>query len=96
MRVALCSLEELLSAAGPRLVEHRSMSPPILIFTDGAFELAGSSVGGILIVPGMRWQAFGATLTDKAAKALSKVGQTQIIGQVEILPVVVAKEIWSM
>ena len=47
-------------------------------------------------MPGMRWQAFGATLTDKAAKALSsKVGQTQIIGQVEILPVVVAKEIWS-
>ena len=44
----------------------------------------------------MRPQAFGAKLTKEAAERLvTKPGQRQVIGQAELLPILVAKTIWS-
>ena len=41
-------------------------------------------------------QAFGAKLTKEAAERLAtKPGQRQVIGQAELLPILVAKTIWS-
>jgi hypothetical protein len=96
MIVGLRSVKGSLGAAGPRIVEPCSSVPPVLIFTDGACEPEGTSVGGVLFSPGNRPQVFGARLTRSAAASLtSKEGQTQIIGQAEILPVLIAKTIWS-
>lgn len=95
MSLALRSLQLVLDSAGPRVVEPRSLDEPIIIFTDGACEPSGSTIGGIIFIRGMRPEVFGARLTAAAALALtSKVGQTQIIGQAELLPVLVAKFIW--
>ena len=53
-------------------------------------------MGGIIFVPGRRPEFFGARLTEQARLALtSRVGQRQVIGQAEILPVLVAKVIWE-
>ena len=84
-----------LDSAGPRIVEPIAWEYPIVIFTDGACEDAGASIGGIIFAQGMRPQTFGAMLTKEATRKLaSKIGQTQIIGQAELLPVLVAKYIW--
>ena len=96
MRTALGSLDKALNAAGGRSVQPRSFLPPIIIFTDGACEPHGTMVGGILLVLGMRTQAFGAKLSDIAVRRLtSKKDQKQVIGQAEILPIVVAKTVWK-
>ena len=95
MKAGLNALDQIMSSAGPRLVEPISAMPPIIIFTDGACEATGSSIGGIIFIPGRRPEAFGALLTDSAVKSLtSKLGQTQVIGQAELLPVLVAKTVW--
>ena len=96
MRYALRAIEPALSVAGPRLIEPSSSRRPTLIWTDGACEPDGTTVGGILIKDGMRPQAFGARLTKEAAECLAaKPGQKQVIGQAELLPILVAKTIWS-
>ena len=96
MRVALRAIESLLYMAGPRLVESIHLEMPIIVFTDGACEPRGTSIGGVLLIPGMQPQAFGAMLREEAAMRLAtKKGQRQVIGQAEILPVLVAKTIWA-
>ena len=96
MNAALRSLKGALCAAGPRRIEPSSCNPPVIVFTDGACEPQGTSVGGILYVPGERIQAFGAMLSRKAVMCLaSKEHQEQVIGQAEILPVLIAKSIWG-
>ena len=96
MRVALRSIEPAMSVAGPRLIEPSSAERPILIWTDGACEPEGTAIGGVMIKFGERPQAFGAKLTVDAAQRLAtKSGQTQVIGQAELLPILVAKTIWE-
>ena len=95
MRVALSSIEPALSVAGPRLIEPTSEEPPALIWTDGACEPDGTTIGGVLLLSNAQPQAFGARLTKEATKRLaSKVGQMQVIGQAELLPILVSKTIW--
>ena len=46
--------------------------------------------------PGHRPEAFGLKLSEFAiSQMISKVGQTQIIGQAELLPVFVSKLVWE-
>ena len=95
MRAGLKMIEPALSSAGPRMVQSISEERPIVIFTDGACEPQGTTVGGVLIVPGLQIQAFGGKLTKVAAESLAaKEGQRQVIGQAELLPLLVAKTIW--
>ena len=95
MRAALKSIEPALGVAGPRIIEPQSLLMPVIIFTDGACEPEGTSIGGVLLVQGQRPRAFGAMLRRDAAERLtSKIGQTQVIGQAELLPMLVAKTIW--
>jgi hypothetical protein len=96
MCLVLEAVAPALSAAGPRTAEPRTSARPVLIFTDGACEDAGVFIGGVIFPPGGRPETFGAMLTEEARLALtSKVGQRQIIGQAEILPILVAKIIWK-
>ena len=96
MEWALESIEGALGAAGPRIVESITCENPVLVFTDGACESSGTTVGGVVFIQGMRPQVFGGKLSAGAVATLtSKAGQRQIIGQAEILPVLIAKRIWS-
>ena len=96
MRAAFRAIKPMMSVAGPRLSEPSSHERPIIIFTDGACESDGTTIGGVIFVPGLQPQAFGARLTaEAAAKLATKRGQTQVIGQAELLPILVAKTIWE-
>ena len=83
-----------LLSAGPRLLHPQKFEEPVLIFTDGACEDI-TSVGGVLIHKGLV-QCFGAVVPDSLVnKWKSKADQTQVIGQAEIFPVLVARLTWS-
>lgn len=88
MRMGLRSIEPALAVDGLRIVEPCSLVKPVVIFTNSACEEDGVTVGGIIFVPGLQPEAFGAKLIKKARLALiNNVGQHRVIGQAEILPV---------
>ena len=57
LRLALHYLKH----AGPRKVRPKSDEPQVLIFTDGACEDL-TSIGGLLLAPGMRPEVFGCVM----------------------------------
>ena len=96
LKQALMVVCEALSSAKPRRVGLPDGSPPIIIFTDGACELECTSIGGILFDGTSQPEAFGAVMSKSTIESwASKVGQTQVIGQAEIFPVLVAKLTWA-
>ena len=69
--------------------------PPVLIFTDGACEEEGTSIGAVIWDPLGGCECLGAVVSEETvAKWRSKVGQKQVIGQAELFPVVVARLTW--
>ena len=86
---------ERLLVAGPREISPPSDVAPIVIFTDGACE-EEVSVGGIMFTREGRVEAFGAVLNKKIVEGFKvREEQSQVIGQAELLPVLVAKETWK-
>ena len=84
-----------LQNAGPRRVGPKRSDPPVLLFTDGAHEEDGTTIGGVIIVPGGPIQMFGAKMSESTVNSWkSRVDQKQVIGQAEIFPVLVAKLTW--
>ena len=95
MHLALLSVAPSLLLAGPRFVEPTSACAPVFIFIDGACGEDSSSIGAVMFCPGRRPEAFGLKLSEYAiSQMISKVSQKQIIGQAELLPVLVAKLVW--
>ena len=84
-----------LSSVKPKLIPAPSSDDPVLVFTDGACE-EDVSVGGLLIAPGHRIEHFGATLSPSTVESFKiRKDQKQVIGQAEILPVLMAKMTWA-
>ena len=70
--------------------------PPVLVFTDGACEEHGTTVGGVLVDPESEWQSFGAKLSEATVSEWkTKLDQTQVIGQAEIFPLLLARLTWG-
>jgi hypothetical protein len=85
-----------LKAAKPRVVCCSAASEPVIVFIDGACEPEGTSIGAIMFCPGVQPQAFGAILDEETVCSWkSTTDQTQVIGQAEICPMVVARYTWS-
>ena len=83
------------AGAAPRVVAPRSTESPVLVFTDGACEEAFTSVGGAMWADGIV-ECFGAEIPPEVCQSwTSKVDQTQVIGQAELFPVLVAKLTWK-
>ena len=83
------------AGAAPRVVAPRSTASPVLVFTDGACEEAFTSVGGAMWADGIV-ECFGAEIPPEVCQSwTSKVDQTQVIGQAELFPVLVAKLTWK-
>jgi len=79
----------------PRTIGPQRKDMPVLIFTDGACEPDLTSVGGVMISQGEVVQCFGMELPAKFIDSWkSRESQTQVIGQAELLPVLVAKWTW--
>ena len=84
-----------LETAGPRVVGPGRNEPPVLIFTDGAFEPEGTTVGGV-VFSGNIVEAFGFKVSQAQVDSWkTKLNQEQLIGQAELFPVLVAKWTWA-
>ena len=80
----------------PRVIGPPRSEMPVLIFTDGACEADCTSIGGVLITPSGRVECFGIELPKEIVDGWKKkADQTQVIGQAELLPVLVAKLTWQ-
>ena len=68
---------------------------PVLVFSDGACEVDGTSIGAVVIAPGVGAQCFGATVSESTLESWrTKMGQRQLIGQAELFPLLVARLTW--
>ena len=73
-------------------------SRPVIIFTDGACEDNGTMVthGAVIYDPAHRIKRFfGEIIPEKIIAAWSKEGKRQLVGQAEMLPVLVSKVLWG-
>ena len=84
-----------LEQAGPRKIGPRRPDPPVLVFTDGACEEEGTTGGGV-IIDGKFVQSFGTAVSEEQVNAWkTKLNQSQVIGQAELFPVLLAKLTWA-
>ena len=85
-----------LVSIGPKTVRFGSTRPPIIVFSDGACEESGTSVGAVLFEYGHAPEFFGADLPiDLIESWYTKDLQKQVIGQAELFPLLVARLTWS-
>ena len=96
LTLALQAADRLFDSAGPRRISPPSEAKPVIVFTDGACE-ASTSVGAVLFDPdGGVVECYGAVVSSAfRATWKTKADQTQVIGQAEIFPVLVAKLTWQ-
>ena len=94
---ALKDLVAKLQTMRPRVIGHRSKDPPVIIYTDGACEEDVVTIGGVIFPPGgSRPEQFGLRVPERVWSLWKrKPDQKQVIGQAEIMPVIVAKLTWS-
>ena len=95
LALALQGVGPALVRAPPKTVGPASLRPPIVIFTDGACEPEGSSIGGVLF-DGDLIECFGALLEQTLVDTWkTRLDQEQVIGQAELFPVLVARHTWA-
>ena len=82
--------------AKPRVVQARQVLPPVLVFSDGACEDEGTSIGAVLYDPlNDKLQCFGAGISQSTLDSWkSRSDQTQVIGQAELFPLLVSRLTW--
>eukprot|EP00974_Lingulodinium_polyedra_P084173 8150474-Lingulodinium_polyedra.AAC.1 len=96
MRLALEWAGRLLLEAPPRTVKTDFFQHTSL-FTDGACEgdaVEGVTVGAVLFKPGWPVQYFGCHAPPALVRQWRGGTHHQVIGQAEILPVLLAKQTW--
>ena len=91
----LAWLKEYLPAAKPRVVEVGRAEAPVIVFTDGAAETEGVTVGGVIFVMGSPPEFFGEKVPEELVTEWRRRGGFQVIGQAELLPIQMAAKIWS-
>ena len=80
----------------PRVIGQPRCALPHLVFTDGACEPEGTSIGGVLITPGGKIECFGMFVPPALVDLWKKrPDQDQVIGQAEIFPALVARWTWA-
>ena len=97
-----CTLQQhtvdLLESMRPREIKAGSQDIPILVFTDGAHEelVPLTSHGAVLIDPATDTRLFfGESIPSAIVDAWSSTGKRQLVGQAEVLPVLVSKVVWA-
>ena len=86
-----------LESAGPRRVGVGPKRPPVLLFTDGACEPGpgGITHGAFLFDPeSSRSFFFGDIVPRVWVNAWQAKGKAQVIGQAELVPLLVSKTTW--
>ena len=84
-----------LATAAPRRLDRRSSVRPVLVFTDGACE-EETTIGGYALFLCGASEMFGAVVPSSLADQWkSRSQQSQIIGQAELYPHLVARLTWA-
>ena len=97
----ICALEELAAFLKNGRPHSVLACPPLpaLLFTDGACEESAgalvASMGAVLFLPEGGVHYFGCTIGPEVLKLWTRGGSQQVIGQAELLPVVMAKVVWA-
>ena len=79
----------------PKIIGPPRSEMPVLVFTDGACEPSGTTVGGVVIDGVGPVEYFGLVIPESVVNSWrTKVGQKQVIGQAELFPVLVARLTW--
>ena len=89
---------ELLESFRPREIKAGTLDTPVLVFTDGAHEELAplTSHGAVLIDPATDTKRFfGESIPSTIVDAWSSTGKRQLVGQAEVLPVLVSKVVWA-
>ncbi len=84
--------------ARPRVIRTPTEDPPAILFTDGAYhthDAAIATVGAYLCGRDIRPRAGGAIVPDELRLRWSGGSDSQVVGQAEILPVLVAMRLWG-
>jgi len=85
-----------LAVASPRVLRCGIQQRPILVFVGGACEESCTSVGAVLVINGRPLEYFGARVSQATLVSWrTRLEQTQLIGQAEIFPMLLARLIWS-
>ena len=97
LRQVLLSALQTLVEAGPRRIFSWSGKPPVLMFTDGACEDEGERVShGAVLVDFYHghYLYFGDLVPQEWVNKWKSGGKSQLLGQAEIFPILVAKRTW--
>ena len=95
---ALTWWSEFLWTAAPRQLTATPCQRPWVLLTDGAVEPAGTTIGGVLVSPEGRMEHFGLVVPSSLVSRWADESDMQsehVIGQAELLPVLVAYFIWA-
>ena len=85
-----------LQTGGPRVVIPAKDEQPVLLFSDGACEPDGTTIGAVIFVPGLKPELFGAVMAQSTIDLWkTKLDQTQVIGQAELFPLLIARLTWK-
>ena len=92
-RLVLLRLKDAVSMAGPRELRCLGTELPICVFTDGACEPGAVTMGAVVIDVANSFPAFmwGCDVPKKLISRWRRDGIIQVIGQAELLPVVICK-----
>jgi hypothetical protein len=72
--------------------DHR---PHICIFTDGAAEATGVSVGGVIMEIGRDTEFFSEQVPEDLVRHWKAFGKDQVIGQAELYPILMSRVLWE-
>ena len=94
LAAALRWLQRHVVEAAPRRVPFRVRGPPVLVFTDGAYEEEVATCGAVLITADVV-RYFGEVIPPPLVTEWRSSGAKQIIGQAEMLPVLLSLLAWG-
>ena len=92
---ALKWIADYIVTAVPRAIRLRKTEPPVMVFTDGAWEALTATIGAIIFVPGERSLVFGEVVPESIRQSWAGDADLQVIGQAELLPIFAAKQKWA-
>ena len=99
-------LKRRLNHSKPRSITTTSSCPPVLVFTDGAYEPSGTAdglvgsatIGGVIFIreaTQIICRAFGCALPTDVVEMWARSGKKHLIGQTELYAVVLARKLWA-
>jgi hypothetical protein len=94
LRHALSTLLQFVQEAPPRTMDFSSGRGTVRLFTDGAVESKLSSCGAVIFVEG-RTEYFSFVVPKDLLQEWAALGSNHAVAQVELLPVILARQVWA-